>query len=165
MKELDDFSPELMSRPRLVVVNKSDVDNASEVALRLDAMLMSAATGEGIPGVLHRMADLVELAEREAPEREGFVLHRPAGEGFSFRRDAGAWIVEGAAAVRAVRFSDLTNPQAAELAGRRLQRLGVDQALAEAGAGSGDLVRIGELEFECVPPEFDDHDDFDDEEE
>jgi GTP-binding protein len=104
--------------------------------------------------VLHKVADLVDLAERQAPEREGFVLHRPAGEGFTFRREQGdIWVVEGVAAIRAVRFSDLTNPQAAELAARRLQRLGVDQALAEAGAEAGDTVRIGELEFEFVPPE------------
>ncbi len=162
--ELEGFSPELMTRPRLIVVNKVDLEGAAETAAALGALSMSSVTGDGVADVLHRIADLVGVAQREAPEREGYVLHRPAGEGFTFRKEAGSWIVEGAAAVRAVRFSDLTNPQAAELAARRLQRLGVDRALADAGAEAGDTVRIGELEFEFVPPHHDEGD-FDYEEE
>jgi GTP-binding protein len=128
-----------------------------------DAMMVSAVTGQGVPALLHHIADLVGEAQRSAPEREGYVLHRPAGEGFTIRREHETWFVEGVAAVRAVRFSDLTNPQAADVASRRLQRLGVDQALADAGAQAGDLVRIGELEFEFVPPDVDmDDDDGDD---
>jgi GTP-binding protein len=61
-------------------------------------------------------------------------------------------VVEGIEAMRAVRFSDLTDPQAVELAAGRLARLGVDDALTVAGAEDGDLVRIGDLEFEFVPP-------------
>jgi GTP-binding protein len=153
LDELDGFSPDLIARPRLVVVNKADIPDAGDLAAEIpDALVMSAVTGAGVPEVLHRIADLVDRAEKAAPEREGFVLHRPVEEHFTVRREPDAWIVEGVAAVRAVRFADLTNPQAAELAARRLARLGVDQALADAGASEGDVVRIGELEFEFVPP-------------
>jgi Obg family GTPase CgtA-like protein len=38
------------------------------------------------------------------------------------------------------------------MAAGRLSRLGVDKALAEAGAAEGDEVRIGELSFEYVAP-------------
>ena len=160
--ELDRFSPELSARPRLIVINKGDLPEAAEAAAALpEAMLVSAATGTGLPVVLHRIADLVGDAHRDAPEREGYVLHRPAGEGFTIRREIDAWVVGGVAAVRAVRFSDLTHPQAADVASRRLGRLGVDQALADAGAEAGDLVRIGGLEFEFAPPDVD-LDDLDD---
>jgi GTP-binding protein len=54
-----------------------------------------------------------------------------------------------------VRFSDLTNPQAADLASDRLSRLGIDDALAAAGAEEGDTVRIGDLEFEYSLPRED----------
>jgi GTPase len=160
--ELDRFSSELSARPRLIVINKGDLPEATEAALAVpEAMVVSAATGVGVPALLHRIADLVGEAVRSAPEREGFVLHRPAGEGFTIRREIDGWVVEGVAAVRAVRFSDLTHPQAADVASRRLGRLGVDHALAEAGAEAGDLVRIGGLEFEFVPPDVD-LDDLDD---
>jgi GTP-binding protein len=60
----------------------------------------------------------------------------------------GSWIVEGRAAGRAVALSDLTIPDALEYAQGRLRRLGVDRALARAGARSGDRVRIGAFEFD-----------------
>jgi GTP-binding protein len=56
--------------------------------------------------------------------------------------------VEGQAARRAVAFSDLTQPEAARLASERLDRLGVDQALIDAGAKPGDEVRVGDLIME-----------------
>jgi Obg family GTPase CgtA-like protein len=37
------------------------------------------------------------------------------------------------------------------MAARRLARLGVDDALTEAGAVAGDEVHIGDLSFEFVP--------------
>lgn len=148
LHELEAFSPELALRPRVVAVNKADLAEASEWAERLEVHLVSAATGEGTPALLHVIADLSERAERDAPEREGFVLHRPAEAPFTLRREAGAWVVEGVMARRAVRFADLTNPVAADLAAQRLARLRVDEALAEAGAVDGETVRIGDLEFE-----------------
>ncbi len=39
------------------------------------------------------------------------------------------------------------------MASERLARLGVDRALASAGAEEGDEVRIGELSFEYQSPE------------
>lgn len=151
LRELGDFNPQLLERPRVVVVSKGDLQ--PEVDLP-GVKVISAMTGEGVTDLLHEIADLVDEAGRTAPEREGFVLHRPLGEGFSIHRRDGSWLVDGLAAERAVRFSDLTQPQAAGLAARRLARLGVDDALAAAGAERGDLVRIGDLEFEYSPSEW-----------
>ena len=41
--------------------------------------------------------------------------------------------------------NDLTNLQALDYVRDRLKRLGVDKALARAGARQGDTVRIGEM--------------------
>jgi len=51
-------------------------------------------------------------------------------------------------AERAVGLDDLTKPEAADYAAARLARIGVDDALREAGAEPGDEVRIGDLVFE-----------------
>jgi GTP-binding protein len=114
-------------------------------------MPVSALTGQGMREALHAIADLVDQAQREAPERKGFVLHRPLGPTFTIRREDDAWRVEGLAAERAVAFADLTLPEAADMAAWRLDRLGVDRALAEAGAIEGDEVRIGDISFEYTP--------------
>lgn len=150
-REIADYSSELAQRPFLVVVNKADLTNVESYADELGAMTMSAVTGDGVNEVLHAVADLVDEAERVAPERRGYVLHRPLGPVFTIRQEPGAWRIEGLAAERAVSFSDLTVPEAADMAARRLARLGVDEALQEAGASPGDEVRIGDLSFEFIP--------------
>ena len=149
-REIADYSPELASRPSLVLLNKSDLETAEDVG-DLDAMRVSALTGEGVREALHAIADLVEQAEREAPSRRGFVLHRPLGPGFTVTREGEGWRVEGRSVERAIAFSDLTVLEAADMAARRLARLGVDAALSEAGAVEGDEVRIGDLAFEFTP--------------
>ncbi len=148
-RELAAHAPELAERPSLVVVGKADLPEAAAAVADLpEALVVSSVTGEGIDEFVHRVADLVSEAEREAPEREGYVLHRPVAEGFRVVREADGWRVEGGAARRAVAFSDLTLPEAADRAAARLRRLGVDRALRDAGVREGDTVRIGDLEFE-----------------
>ena len=147
--EIEAFSPEIASRPSIVLMNKADLGiDASAVS---GAFPVSALTGEGLREALHAIADLVDQAEREAPPRKGFILHRPLGPTFTVRREGEAWRVEGLAAERAVAFADLTLPEAADMAAWRLDQLGVDRALVEAGAVAGDEVRIGDISFEFTP--------------
>jgi GTP-binding protein len=149
--EIEAYSPEIAARPSIVLLNKADLGDVDEVAAGVGAMPVSALTGAGMREALHAIADLVDEAEREAPARKGFVLHRPLGPTFTVRREGDAWRVEGLAAERAVAFADLTLPEAADMAAWRLDRLGVDRALAEAGATAGDEVRIGDISFEFTP--------------
>ena len=47
-------------------------------------------------------------------------------------------------------MADLTNVEAIEYVHHRFRKMGVEKALARAGATEGDLVRIGEIELEYV---------------
>jgi GTPase len=114
---------------------------------------VSAVTGEGVDRVVGRLADLVRAARAELPEPSQFVVHRPVREGYRVLREGNGWVVEGREAVRAVALSDLTRRDALDEAQRRLKRLGVDRALARAGAQVGDPVRIGGLTFDYTEDE------------
>ena len=103
--------------------------------------------------MLHSVADLIDASERAAPDRRGYALYRPLGPRFTIRRDDGTWVVEGLAAERAIAFADMTTEEAADMAARRLSRLGIDEALEDAGAVEGDEVRIGEIVFEYTSSE------------
>lgn len=154
--ELESHSPELASRPRLIALSKSDlpgVDLAPEwVGARgLNVIAVSAITGDGIDALMHRIGDAVESVERQAPDREGYVLHRPLSQSFSVTRSGSEWLVAGRSAERAINLDDLTVPEAADLVAHRLDRLGVDDALRRAGAEPGDDVRIGDLVFTFDP--------------
>ena len=64
--ELEHYSPALANRPELLVVTKLDVTGAEESARRIaeelkqHPLLISAVTGQGIPQLLHTIADLIE---------------------------------------------------------------------------------------------------------
>ena len=154
LDELGRHDPALAARPRVVAVNKADLPGAREAAEALAAALerpvhlVSGITGEGLPGLMHAVADLVDEAVRAAPERPGYLLLRPAPPGFTVHREGGRWVVRGKAAERAVALDDLTVPEAADFAARRLTRAGVDEALRRAGAVPGDEVQIGDIVFE-----------------
>jgi GTP-binding protein len=100
---------------------------------------------------MHRIGDAVDSVERQAPDREGYVLHRPLSQSFSVTRSGSGWLVTGRSAERAINLDDLTVPEAADFAAHRLDTLGVDDALRRAGAVPGDDVRIGDLVFTFDP--------------
>jgi GTPase len=148
LDELESYDPELAVRDRIVVGSRADLavpdaDPGVDLDLRI-----SAVTGEGIPELRGRLATLVRDARDGQPAPEHFVVHRPVREGYNVLREGAGWVVEGREAARAVNLSDLTRPDALAEAHRRLKRLGIDRALARAGARPGDTVRIGGLVFE-----------------
>ena len=109
---------------------------------------VSSVTGMGVPEVTGELARMVTAARAAEPAAAGAVVHRPEVKEIGVSRgDDGSWVVSGRAAVRAVALSDLTDPEALAYAQDRLDRLGVDKALAKAGAASGDVVHIGDLTF------------------
>jgi GTP-binding protein len=147
LAELGSYRPELLERPRLVVGSKADLAEDGEGVCD---MVLSAATGTGVAVLVERLGALVQAARAEvAPDAAGeVVVHRPVPEGVGVRRaGAGAWLVVGRAAERAVALSDLNDPGAQAEAVRRLRRLGVDRALARAGARDGDEITVGNMTF------------------
>ena len=158
--ELRSHDPQLAERPQVVAVTKNDLGMPEAISAPLrrsvpDVMAISAVTGEGVDRLLYRIADAVDLADREKTRGDGFVLHRPLNATFTVNRIDGVWVVEGRVAERAVALNDLTLAEAAGLATRRLTHLGVDEALRRAGAQEGDEVRIGDHLFEFREPDDD----------
>ncbi|MBX3286581.1 MAG: GTPase ObgE [Actinobacteria bacterium] len=150
LHELGQYRPELLERPRIVVGSKADIADADQLA-GWSGPTFSAVTGDGIPQLVGAMADAVRQARAAEPEPEPFVVHRPRPEGLVVRRtDSGGWLVEGRAVERAVALSDITNLEALAYVQQRLRSLGVDKALARAGARDGDPVQIASFHFDYL---------------
>ncbi len=146
LRELADYDPVLLTRPRIIVGSRADLDDGT---WDWDGERIAAVTGAGVRQLVGRMVQAVTDVRQSMPRREAFVVHRLEGEGYEVVRDPyGVWEVRGREAIRAVALSDLTNPEALDEAHRRLKSLGIDRALARAGAVEGDTVRIGKLEFD-----------------
>lgn len=157
LRELGDYRPDLLARHRLAVGSRSDMatretlDAFQEAAAVLGAeepLVLSAVTGDGTAALVGALRRAVEADRADDHDEAGFVTLRPTPEGVIVERsDDGAFAVLGREAGRAVALSDLTDPDALEEARRRLDALGVDRALARAGARDGDTVVIGALSF------------------
>ncbi|MET7865605.1 GTPase ObgE [Micromonospora taraxaci] len=158
----------LADRPRLVAVNKVDVPDGRDLAeiVRPDleergyrVFEVSAATREGLKELTYAMAELVDAERKAAPPAEPTrIVIRPMAvddAGFTITAEAdGSFTVRGVRPERWVKQTNFDNDEAIGYLADRLARLGVEDKLAKAGAQPGDLVRIGEREFDWQPTLF-----------
>jgi GTP-binding protein len=158
---------DLVGRLRVAVLNKIDVPDARELVDLVRASLekrglevyaVSAATGEGLTEFGYGLARAVEEHRASLPAMEparvtitpkavddsGFVVERDPDDDESF-------IIRGVRPERWVRQTDFTNDEAVGFLADRLNRLGVEEQLAKAGARAGDAVTIGHVTFDWVP--------------
>jgi GTP-binding protein len=157
-------STRLTTRPRIVVLNKIDVPEARELAdlvkpeieaRGLAVYEVSAATTEGLRELAFAMAEIVTEARANAPDPEParVVIRPPAVKDSGFdivRTPEGAYLIRGDKTSRWVAQTDFANDEAVGYLADRLARLGVEEALAKAGAEPGDTVLIGDLDDAVV---------------
>lgn len=152
LEELATYRPELLERPRLIVGSKADLaDDGADEDRGEVALTISSVTGEGLDELIGRLAQMVEAARIDNPTvgETGFVVHRPLTEDVGVERDdEGTWIVTGRSATRAVSLVNRGAPDAVAYIQDRLQGLGVNRALARAGATQGDSVLIDDFAFD-----------------
>jgi GTP-binding protein len=155
---------DLVGRLRFAVLNKIDVPDARDLVDLVRATLeehglrvfpVSAATGEGLPELGYALAAAVEehRASLPAPEPVRITLTPRAVDdsGFTVERDDEGFVVRGVRPERWVRQTDFSNDEAVGYLADRLNRLGVEDALAKAGAEEGDAVTIGGVTFDFEP--------------
>jgi GTP-binding protein len=155
----------LADRPRMVVLNKVDIPDGRALAEMvrpdleargLQVFEVSAITREGLKEFTYALADAVaknRLAVPVAEPTRAIVRPRAVDEtGFTVEIDAeGVFVVCGSQVERWVRQTNFDNDEAIGFLGDRLERLGVEAALAKKGAVAGDPVRIGDREFDWQP--------------
>lgn len=162
--ELSLFDEALAEKPQIVVINKLDVTEVRERRSAIAAafteegiapLAISAATGEGVRGVLeeiaHLLDDLATAQPVSVPTAEEPVVLRPAPRKvapFFVEKEPGGYRVVGRNVERLVSMTDFENEQGARFLQRRLKKMGVTEALEKAGVQPGDIVRFGKVELE-----------------
>jgi GTP-binding protein len=149
---------DLADRPRVVALNKIDVPAAREVAERAAEALadrgltvcpVSAASHEGLREFAYAIGGIVAAARAASPPPEPTrQVIRPApvgGPEFEIVREGdNSFAVRGEKPRRWVLQTDFGNDEAVGYLADRLARIGVEEALAEAGAMAGAEVVIGD---------------------
>ncbi|MDQ2881322.1 MAG: GTPase ObgE [Actinomycetota bacterium] len=170
-RELAAYTPslggELTSRPRLVVLNKIDVPDARELAEMVRVELearglpvhpVSTVSTEGLRELRFALGAAVRLHRESLPPDEPTrVVLRPTAvdeQGFEVTADPErpeGFIVRGVRPERWIRQTNFDNAEAVGYLADRLARLGVEDALAGAGARAGCPVTIGHVTFDWEP--------------
>ena len=163
--ELALYGGGLTDRPRLIALNKTDLPDGDAMADLVEATLqkrglrtfrISAVTHAGLVPLTRALATLV--AEHRAAQPEpgaARVVLRPTQlrqkEFDVIAHPDGSFEVTGSKTRRWVEQTLFSNDEAVGFLGDRLARLGVEEALAKAGAHPGDEVVIGDVSFEWEP--------------
>ncbi|MFC4127527.1 GTPase ObgE [Nocardia rhizosphaerae] len=158
---------DLADRPRVVILNKTDVPDAAELAEMVTPEFtergwpvfeISAVSRAGLRPLTFALADMVrqyrEDHPKAAPKRP--VIRPIAADetGFSVIADPqepGGFIVRGTRPERWVRQTQFDNDEAVGYLADRLARLGVEEELVKQGAEPGCPVTIGDVTFEWEP--------------
>ncbi|MDN5919398.1 MAG: GTPase ObgE [Pseudonocardia sp.] len=158
----------LADRPRLIALNKVDVPDAADLVDIVRADLaerfgwpiyaISTASHSGLRELSFAMAERVAAQRAAQPSVEPTrIVLRPKGvgdTGFAIETDReleGGFIVRGERPERWIRQTSFDNDEAVGYLGDRLARLGVEEALARAGAVPGCPVTIGDMTFDWEP--------------
>jgi GTP-binding protein len=170
-KELSLYTPslggDLKDRPRVIVLNKIDVPEAAELAELVRPLFeergykvleVSAITREGLRELTFALSEVVKEYRAAQPvKEEKVIVIRPTAvndRGFKIVQDPEdeeAFFVIGRRPERWIRQTDFGNDEAVGYLGDRLNRLGVEDALARAGAVPGNSITIGDVTFDWEP--------------
>ncbi|MCB0165894.1 MAG: GTPase ObgE [Anaerolineae bacterium] len=162
-QELAQFSEKLAQKPQIVVLNKIDLPDAQThwplilakaEALGLHAHKISAVTQAGVKELIGELFTyLDELPEEEPWEEEVPVFTlEPDRNFFEIEQLAGneGWRVTGPKITELALQTHWHVNEAAVRAHQILERMGVNQALRDAGVEPGDTVYLDDLELEWV---------------
>ena len=157
--ELDQYG-QLSEKPQIIVCNKTDLTADEDNLRRMKALgegmgcpvfAVSAAARDGFDALLEETARQLKTlppplhyAEEEEPE---ITVDETA---FDVVFDGATYEVRGAGVERLIESVNFDDYESLNWFHRSLRKMGVIDALREAGAAEGAAVRIGEMEFDFV---------------
>jgi len=157
--ELALYDPDLAIKPQIVVLNKIDLEDARNKSPNLreriqklgyTAVAISAATHSGLEELLaivvQNLANLPDLQ----PAKYTAIYRPEFDDGFEVVREGVAFRVIGHRIERTAAMTYWNYDEAIDRFQRMLNSQGIADALRNAGAKRGDIVRIGDHELDWV---------------
>lgn len=162
-KELVQYNAQLAARKQLVVANKMDLPNAQKnldqfrlEVKEVEIYPISAVSRDGIDALMQRIGDLLDQLHRAqeaniSPDVDEVVYRSRAPRlVFNVTRDDAVFVVESEELDKLVTMTNFDQYDAVKRFQTILRRSGVDTALRANGAKDGDLIRVGDMEFDFV---------------
>ncbi|WP_205015561.1 GTPase ObgE [Streptococcus porcinus] len=171
--ELETYNLRLLERPQIIVANKMDMPEAEENLKAFKEKLaadydefdelpkvfpVSTLAKQGLDNLMDATAELLAKTDEfllydESDFQDEEVYYGFDGEEKDFeinRDDDASWVLSGEKLERLFVMTNMERDESIMKFARQLRGMGVDEALRERGAKDGDIVRIGNFEFEFV---------------
>ena len=161
--ELEKYSPELATRPQIIVANKCDMLASSEVDVDAfeafvdqngwELFYVSAVTGEGLDALVHAVDERLKLLPPVLVYESEVVKEAEIAIGtndITIRHEDGKYIVEGDFIYNIMGRINFDNYESLNYFQHTLQKNGVFEKLEAAGCTDGDTVSIYDFEFDYV---------------
>lgn len=171
--ELETYNLRLMERPQIIVANKMDMPEAEEnlkvfkekLAANYDdfdempmIFPISSLAHQGLENLMEATAELLGKTDEFLLYTEDDMIDEEVYYGFDpderpfeiSRDDDAAWVLSGEKLEKLFVMTNMERDESVMKFARQLRGMGVDEALRERGAKDGDIVRIGNFEFEFV---------------
>lgn len=171
--ELETYNLRLMERPQIIVANKMDMPDSEENLAAFKEKLaanydefddmpmifpISSLAHQGLENLMDATAELLVNTEEfllydetDMQEDEAYYGFNEDERPFEITRDDDAtWVLYGDKLEKLFVMTNMERDESIMKFARQLRGMGVDEALRERGAKDGDIVRIGNFEFEFV---------------
>ena len=157
--ELKNYSKKLADLKQIIVLNKCDLygaeENIKEFKKRVKKykiLTVSALTGEGKEELIKTLyKNLKDIPAYEPQEDEGFTYDKIVSDTFEIYRDEdGAFVVDGDLVKTLARNVVIDDMDSMAYMQKLLRDKGVIKKLREQGCKDGDVVVIGDIEFDFI---------------
>ena len=158
--ELENYSPELASRPQIVAANKCDIVSDEETLRTFREYIagkdvplyeISAAAHTGVRELILAASDMLKCLPPVTVYEPEYVEKIPetfSPEDLKIQHCDDVWILEGPWLEKLVRNVNFSDYESRMFFDRMLRNSGVYDRLEELGINEGDTVSIFDLEFE-----------------
>lgn len=158
-KELQEFNPKLLEKPRIIIANKMDLPNAKENLDKLREEIgdikifeIEAISNKGLEEVINYLGEMTsEIEEQELFEDNNYethVLYKFKEElPFTITKVKDVWVIKGDKVERLLKMTNFNGEAYVQFA-KKLRHMGIDDELERLGVQEGDVVRILDYEFE-----------------
>lgn len=159
-KELEKYSKKLASRKQIIVANKVDLlqDNTNYEELEklakeknMELFKISAATGEGLKELMNHVSKELKTLPKEnlveitnGPK----IYELEDEEPFTITKEDNIFVVDGPAIRAVMRKVNMEDNESMYYFQKRIEELGVNKKLKDAGVKEGDTVRVYDYELE-----------------
>ena len=157
--ELDRYG-DLGKKPQIIVCNKTDLPGTEENLKRMRTLAeamgcpvfpVSAATHRGFDELLDETARMLEELPPVLHYQEEVIPEEDTDRNeIEITKEQEVFVVSGPGMERLINSVNFDDQESLNWFHRTLRRIGVIDALREAGAGEGSTVRIAEMEFDFI---------------